>query len=390
MEALFSLPQDFLFAVIGALDAVPDGARAALAALLLVGFLRLFEIRIPRHEVQYGQSFRKSALAALIVIPGFVWLVPGSRMTVFVEELDASGMSWNPIWLVLLTLWLAGVLTAGFAFIRSQWRAVREMSSLPVIDDDKLTTRLNHWRLRLGMESVPVLVEVPGTQPRFLSSGDRVAIPAAARHWPGSLQDVLLIVALAHLKRQHRRWHVVSQLTVCLYWPVPWVQTLADHLIQDFQHSADELAESCYRDRMGYDRALRQLDQRLQPPRGSPDTGTAPEELGPSPATIRHRLSRYVGALSHLFDPATEPPWHLDDLLRQRSSEHKLAWTDPYDKVVLFIGQAVFFSFLLTGATLKERPPEVDYEYSMPFELLWKEHFHRNLELQEKLQPPAS
>ena len=56
--------------------------------------------------------------------------------------------------------------------------------------------------------------------------------------------------------------------------------------------------------------------------------------------------------------------------------------------MVLFVGQAMFLAFLLTGTTLKERPPEVDYEYSFPFELFWKEHFHRNLELQEKVQPP--
>jgi beta-lactamase regulating signal transducer with metallopeptidase domain len=390
MDALLSLPQNCLLAVIGLLDAVPDGARAALAALLLVWFLRLFEIRIPRHEVQYGQSFRKSALAALVVIPAFVWLVPASRMTVFVEELEPSGMTSNPIWLVLLLLWLSGVLAAGIAFLRAQRCAAREMASLPVVEDDKLTVRLTHWRLRLGMETALVLVEVPGTDPRFLSSGNRVAIPAAARHWPGSLQDVLLIVALAHLKRRHRRWHLIGQLIGCLYWPVPWVQRLADHLIQDFQQSADGLAESCYRDRMGYDRALRQLEQRLGSPAGDRTAGAVEEAADRLPARITASLRDYLRSLLHLLDPATEPPWRLDDLLLQRSSEQKLAWTDPYDKVVVFVGQAVFFSFLLTGATLEERPPEVDYEYSMPFELFWKEHFHRNLELQEKLKPPAS
>jgi hypothetical protein len=390
MDALLSLPQNSLLAVIGLLDAVPDGARAALAALLLVWFLRLFEIRIPRHEVQYGQSFRKSALTALVIIPGFVWLVPASRMTVFVEELETSGMTSNPIWLLLLILWLSGVLTAGFAFLRAQWRAGQEMASLPVVEDGKLTARLTHWRLRLGMETALVLVEVPGTDPRFLSSGSRVAIPAAARHWPGNLQDVLLIVALAHLKRRHRRWHLIGQLISCLYWPVPWMQRLADHLVQDFQQSADELAESCYRDRMGYDRALRQLEQRLRSPAGDRAVSSAKATPLSLLERIRARLGDYLRSLQRLLDPATEPPWRLDDLLMQRSSEQKLAWTDPYDKVVLFVGQAVFFSFLLTGATLKERPPEVDYEYSMPFELFWKEHFHRNLELQEKLKPPAS
>ena len=73
-------------------------------------------------------------------------------------------------------------------------------------------------------------------------------------------------------------------------------------------------------------------------------------------------------------------------LLRERSEDNQLSWTDPYDRVVLFVGQAVFLAFLLTGTTLKERPPEVDYEYSFPFELLWKEHFHRNQEMLDQFQ----
>lgn len=389
METLLSFPQTVLLGAIAMLDAMPDGARAALAAGFLILFLRHFEARIPAHEIQYGQSFRKTALVALLLIPAFVWLVPASRMTVYVEELAPADSGIHPVWLALLLLWLAGLLISLVALFRAQLSLRKEMRSLPVIDDDKLTGRLAHWQRRLGLERNLSLVEVPGTEPRFLAASALVALPAAARHWPGNLQDVILIVSLAHLKRRHRRWHRLGLIVRCAYWPVPWVQSLADNLVHDFQQSADELAESCYRDRLGYDRALRQLAQRLEAPGGNRESAAASDtEQPPLTQKLRRVAATYQLAIQQLLHPAIEPAWRLDRLLSERSSDNQLSWTDPYDRVVLFVGQAVFLAFLLTGTTLKERPPEVDYEYSFPFELLWKEHFHRNLELQEKVQPP--
>lgn len=390
METLLTFPQELLLGAIALLDAIPDGARAALAAIFLILILRHFEARIPSFEIQYGQSFRKSALVALVLIPAFVWLVPASRMTVYVEELEPADTGMHAFWIALLIVWMAGVLSALAALIRAQFKMHAEMDALPAIDDEKLSSRLGHWQRRLGLEKTVRLVEVPGTEPRFLTSSDLVAFPAAARHWPGNLQDVILIVSLAHLKRRHRRWHRIGRTVSCIYWPVPWVATVADNLIRDFQQSADELAESCYRDRLGYDRALRQLAQRLARP-GQHQPGTT-EAAASTPAAYVARATAagqaYLASISSLLKPAIEPPWQLADLLSERSADNQLSWTDPYDRVVLFVGQAMFLAFLLTGTTLKERPPEVDYEYSFPFELFWKEHFHRNLELQEKVQPP--
>ncbi|TNF87079.1 MAG: hypothetical protein EP301_07440 [Gammaproteobacteria bacterium] len=390
MDALLTLPQELLLGAIAVLDAIPDGARAALAAGFLIIFLRYFEQRIPGFEIQYGQSFRKTALVALLLIPAFVWLVPASRMTVFVEELEPAVADIHPVWIALLLTWLVGVLTALTALFRAQLRARREISPLPVIDDEKLTNRLAHWQRRLGLEWTVGMVEVPGTAPRFFASGSLIAFPAAARHWPGNLQDVILIVSLTHLKRRHLRWHRIGKTVSCIYWPVPWVRRLADNLIRDLQRSADRLAESCYRDRLGYDRALRQIAQRLETPgqmmpNGAASTGSsAPAHLEP----LKMAGQAYGHSLSRLLHPVMEPPWQLAEILSERSEDNQLTWTDPYDRVVLFVGQAVFLAFLLTGTTLKERPPEVDYEYSFPFELFWKEHFHRNLELQEKVGPP--
>lgn len=388
MDALLTWPQEALLGLIGALDAMPDGARAALSALLLVLFLRLFERRIPGHEIQYGQSFRKAALAALLVIPLFVYLVPASRMTVFVDELVPTGSDAGLVWLLLLGVWLTGVAIAFGVFLREVLTARRECTQFTTIEDGKLTARVAHWCRRLGVETDVALVETPGAAPRFLLPGNRIALPAAALHWPGNLQDIVLITALVHLKRRHRRWQLIGRFISCLYWPIPWVQTLAGNLLRDFERAADELAASCYRDPIGYERALRQLSQRLAPPAGSMGTTGSPVHSGNAAERFIARGRTYAHNLARLLESQPEPPWNLEALLDARKGEDKLAWTDPYDKVVLFVGQAVFFAFLLTGATLKERPPEIDYEYSMPFELFWKEHFHRNLELQERVQPP--
>ena len=387
METVLTIPQDLLLGAIALLDAMPDGARAALAAGFLVLLLRPFEARIPSFEIQYGQSFRKTALIALVLIPAFVWLVPASRMTVYVEELGPPDPGVHPFWLGLLSVWLLGLLATLAAFIRAELKTQAEMRSLALVEDDKLITRMRHWQRRLGVEAEIKLVEITGIEPKFFASTELVAFPAAAQHWPGNQQDVLLIVSLVHLKRRHRRWHRLGGLVSCIYWPVPWVQALADHLILDFQKAADRLAESCYQDRLGYDRALRQLAQRLEAPARGAAGSTEQSEPG-LPAKLAAAWQRYSNALRNLLDPATEPAWRLTDLLSERSSDNQLSWTDPYDRVVLFVGQAVFLAFLLTGTTLEERPPEIDYEYSFPFELLWKEHFHRNLELQEKAQPP--
>lgn len=387
METLLHYPQDLLLGTIGLLDSLPDSIRAILAAAVLAALLGVFERRIPIHETQYGQSYRKAALVVLILIPLLVWLFPASRMIIFVEELTPGTDTRHWFWNALLGIWSAGFAVALLALARAHRRGRQEMAQLAIIEDQKLLTRLSHWQRRLGMSTPFTVVAIPGDRPRFLFPDTCIAIPTAALHWPGALQDILLITALAHVKRRHRRWHLVGQVVCCAYWPLPWAQSLHNNLLRDFQQSADELAGSCYQDRIGYNTALRQLETRMKPP-----ADIAKDDAGQNQG-LRTRsqraLAHYARQLQRLLSPVIEPQWQLEALVAVRSSEVKLLWRDPYDKVVLFVGQAVFLAFLLTGVTLKERPPEIDYEYSMPFELLWKEHFHRSLELQEKTQPSA-
>ncbi|MEM8768200.1 MAG: M56 family metallopeptidase [Pseudomonadota bacterium] len=382
LERVAALPLDALIGAINLLDALPDVIRAMLTALLLVALLAFFERRIPVNEFQYGQSFRKTAMIMLLLLPLCVWLFPASRMVVFVEELPEREAATLGAWRFLVGLWAAGALVALGAWLRQLLRSRSAASGYATIEEDKLRARLAHWQRRLGLEDELRFLESPGEQPLLLLGGHELALPAAARHWPGNLQDLVMIVNLCHLKRGHRPWHLLAQLVSAVYWPIPFVRAMHRRLLDDFRASADELGESCYQDRLGYARTLKQLDQRLAPPA---NRKSLPEKVGTRAGSVAVAIQTQ---LQGLLAPVATPHWAIDHLLVARDSEAPLKWTDPYDKVVLFVGQAVFFAFLLTGVTLKERPPEVEQDYQFPFELFWKEHFHRNLELQEKTLPP--
>jgi hypothetical protein len=384
MDVLLALPGEALIGAIGLLDSLPGYIRAMLAAALLVASLRLFEVRIPRNQVLYGQSFRKTALVVLVVIPLLVWLFPSSRMVVFVEELPTAAQDDHWAWQALAGIWLIGALAALARLLqacRSASTAARDMIR---VEDEKLLARLAHWQRRLGMREPVSLVLFVGDIPRQLMRRGTIGIPAGAVHWPGTTRDIVLIQSLCHLKQGHGRWHRMALMVACLYWPVTWIQTLHSRLLVDFQRSADQLTESCYRDPMGYDRALRQLQQRLTPPAAGARSEV--ELSGSRWQAVAESMRHWRESVRCLLAPEPEPVWNPDVLVVEREEERLLIWTDPYDKVVLFVGQAMFLAFLLTGVTLKEKPPEFEDAYYLPFELLWKENFHRNQEFLERTQ----
>jgi hypothetical protein len=373
---ILAIPAELLIGAIAVLDSLPDFIRAMLAALVLALLLRYFEVRIPPSEVQYGQSFRKSALISLLLIPLFVYFFPASRMVVFVEELPLPAPSDHWLWRSLFAAWFAGFILTLVQFARAQLQTRGEVAGLPGIEDEKLVARLAHWQRRLGMSREIMLVQYSGEQPRQFMTKTKIGIPTAALHWPGSVQDIVLIHALCHLQKRHARWQLIAQFVSALYWPITWIQTLHADLLEDFERATDALADSCYQDHLGYARALGQLEQRTK----APGQVAADNETGKLPRA----LTGYLARIRRLLQPAAEPHWNLEALLADRREAVKPLWRDPYDKVVLFVGQAVFLAFLLTGVTLEERPPELDRNYELPFAVLWKEHFHRNLELQDK------
>jgi hypothetical protein len=369
--------QSLLIGAIALLDALPDSIRALLAGLLLAVFLRFFESRIDEREWQLGQAFRKTSLVALMLVPLMVWLFPASRMVVFVEELPtpSDGTAWP--WRLVIGCWALGAAIALLSLGHAHFRDRRRSAALPVLDDDRLGERLRHWQRRLGLGRAVTLVQAPDG-PRLAGSGDRLELSAEVRHWPAAVCDVLMIQALCHLKRGHVRWHVMSGIVSCLYWPITWVQSLGAHLWRDLEQATETLARACYSDRMGYARAQKQLESRL--------AGPAPRASDPPGIRPGRAANAYASALFGLFRPAVGPRWPRADLPDAPAADRGVVWTDPYDRVVLFTLQAAFFAFLLTGVTLRERPPEVEADYQLPFELLWQEHLHRNRELLDRVE----
>ncbi|HEY5645184.1 MAG TPA: hypothetical protein VIS76_04550 [Pseudomonadales bacterium] len=376
--------RDLLVNLLGMIDVMPAGMRALTTALVLAGALTFFEKRIPGPQTQYGQSFRKTALVALLAVPAFVWLAPASRMVVFVEALPDSPSWMAVLWWAFTLTWLAGFTVTASAVLSRQLASARVLRSLPRVDDAKLLARLDHWCARLGRTSRPEVLLAPGDQPAYLLSGTQLVFPAAALRWPVNQQDALIINGLCSLMNSHRRWHRIGAFVACVYWPVRSIQRVHANLLKNLRLAASDLAESCYQDRLGYTRALRQLAQRLKP-RAKDLSRTREATIADNGRRVG-AVQRCLRALRALM-PADDPVWDPGELLAARTQEAVRLWTDPYDRVVLFIGQAVLVAVLVTGVTLRERPPETEERFLMPFGLVWKERFHRNLELQEKVQP---
>ncbi|MCB1683327.1 MAG: hypothetical protein R3E82_22555 [Pseudomonadales bacterium] len=404
-DLLFELVSGILITGIALLDSLPDSVRAMLAATVLVAFLRFFESRIPIEDVQLGEAFCKSSLVAMIAIPLSVWLLPAYRMVVFVDVLPETSPHPHPGWMLLAAVWMTGFGAALIALITShrKTRAALELqefhgkSGAP--ETQRLMLRLAHWQRRLSVPQTLSLVLLKGAQPRNLNSRHRIGFPAAALHWPVSAQDVLIIQALCRIKLHHRRWLLLAQILNCCYWPITWAPALQRRLLTTFQLTMEGLAESCFLDPLGYRNAVRQVEQRL-PVQERADTKTRSEdERAPDAqpvdaiATLRRitaHLRGYVHDLGRLFEAPGEIAWQPE--IRDRDAP-ELRWAEPYDRVFLRVGQAVFFAVLLTGVTLKESPPVIEFEARGWLEVNWMDQYfrnpNRNDHRRDPLLPPA-
>jgi hypothetical protein len=376
-----------LFGAVEFIDGLPVYMRAFFAAGLLAAILRFWESRICEAEVLYSVSFRKSAFIALLAMPLLVWWFPGSRMVVFVDELPvrSSDMPWG--WLLLFIIWASGFAVTLFHLIRCYHRARRSLRSLPELaEDNPLSLRLSHWQQQLGINRKLTLVLGSTLNAHHLLLSHRIEFPANAQRWSSGVQDLLLIRTLCHLKRHHSCWHALAQLTQCCYWPVTWVQRMHERMIGNFQLEADSLAESCYRDALGYERALKQLAEKNTPVRSFPPAAPAPGEVAKS--GIHRRARDYWQALRRLWQPTATLELDFQQLFASRAVRDQQRKAEPYDKVFWFVGQAVVLALLFSGPTLRQTPPEIEQEFNMDFQLLWMENFHRNLERQEQLPLP--
>lgn len=367
MDALLDTPLAALIWYVGLLDRLPDFARAMLAGLLLVGLLALSRRSVPQRDVQFSLSFWKISLIILVAVPLVVWLLPATRITVFVERLDPALAPASAAWLALLGLWGLGFVAAMAALARGYVRTASRVMALPVVpEDDKLTQRLRHWQHRLGISGGRALVLTDSGQPTHLAGLPRVVLPRAAVHWPASAVDVLLIQALCRHRKHQGGWHLFAQVVACCYWPLPWVRRMGDGLLQDFHITADNLAAACYQDEPGYYRALRQIQQRM----GS--TGTT---SGGAETKVRAGIAAVAGAyLRHLrsaFRPAPGFAWDAGALAAAYDGRRAARWSEPGEKLAFLIGQSLLVAVLASGATLREVPPEIERDYSITLNPSW-------------------
>ena len=128
---------------------------------------------------------------------------------------------------------------------------------------------------------------------------------------------------LCYVRGRTRLWHVVGASIAALFWLVPSVRAIAHGLDHSLEQTCNRLAMSCFSDRLGYDRAKKQLEQRLETQtdgQSMPVWEAAEASVGMGP--------RY-----------------------QRRSRRK----DPqYDRVFWSLVQVTVVVFILTGTTLQQ------------------------------------
>ncbi|MCZ6709635.1 MAG: hypothetical protein O7B25_04660 [Gammaproteobacteria bacterium] len=320
---------DVLVMLVASLDSLPNMGRLFLSAGLLALLLGLINARIAPINAAMGVSYRKSALLALLIVPALAHVVFGVRLVLLVEALPVRGSAPDTLWWSLLAGWLVGV--GYFGIRRVGAMGLRAMSSS--IDgneavDDKLVGRLDHWRNRLTIARDVRLAAGDNQIP--LASGvfaPRIVLPRAVAHWPLAAQDLLIARELCYLKRNTRMWFVIGEIVAVLYWPIPWVREIAVGLGNSLKVTCDRLAMSCFNDRLGYERASRQLEQRLQ---------TRSDEK----ASIESEVE---------WEPEADSP--SGPAQYRRTSQRK----DPqYDRVFWLLLQAMAVVFILTGTTLRQ------------------------------------
>lgn len=370
MDRLLTAPLDVLIWYVSLLDRVPDFARAMLTAGLLVALLAWSRRKVPVHDVQFSISFWKISLVVLVLAPLGVWLLPGTRLSVFVEELEPLAPSVGLGWLALLGVWAGGFLTGLAGLVRQLATSIRAAVAAPVVpEDDKLAQRLRHWQRRLGASPRTRLALIPDDRPSHVPGVSRILLPRAAVHWPAAATDVLIIQALCRQKKHQGAWHLFGQVVACAYWPMTWVPRIATGLLHDFLVAADNLAAACYQDEPGYHRALRLLEQRLSTPAvpGSTDR--------PRNDTVRAdrltALTDYLQDLRATLRPGSTLVWDAAALSTAYQLRREAVWSEPGERLAWLIGQSLLVALLVSSVTLREEPPEIERDFSITLDPTW-------------------
>jgi hypothetical protein len=331
-----SQEMDFVVYIVAALDSLPNGARAMLSAAVLAVFLYLISTRITPYYLGLHTSFRKSSLLALVVIPVFVYYVLDLRILILVATLPDIEPASNLIWWPVLGIWLAGVVFQLVQLARSH------LANKPVDlgeVDRAIEKRLAYWAGKLSVRRKVRLGIGSGEGPH--TSGwlaPVLSIPPASLRWSAPVRDVMMIHQLCLVKRDCRLWNGIGAIVAAIYWPIPWVKTLALNLNTTLEQSVHTMARSCFNDDLSYDRAFKQIGEHLAP---QPD---------PDPSEAGVELDR-----RHLERTSSMRAKYVLETLRR----------DPkYDRVFWALVPAALAVFILTNTTLAEirdRPNLIEF-----------------------------
>ena len=211
-------------------------------------------------------------------------------LTVRVRELSASAERFFP-WLAVL--WLVGV---GVSALRrvGGWIMLRRLIARATPAAAPVASRVASLARKMGIQRVvQVVVSTDVTGP-FTSGWLRPVIVLPLSMLSG-LDPVHVDAIVAHELAHIRRWDYLVAiiqsvaLTVLFHHPATW--WLDRRLRVEREYCCDDLAVLASRDRVGYVRALAELEsQRL----GLPSLALAAND-----GSLQHRVARLLGARSH-------------------------------------------------------------------------------------------
>ena len=220
----------------------------------------------------------------------------GSRsLTARINELGGSAERYFP-WLAML--WLVGVGVSGLRRVGG-WFLLRRLIGRGVPATEPITSRVASLARTMGIQrAVQVLTSTDVTGP-FTTGWLRPVIVLPLSMLSG-LDPVHVDAIVAHELAHVRRWDYVVAiiqsiaLTVLFHHPATW--WLDRRLRIEREYCCDDLAVLASRDRVGYVRALAELEsQRL----GLPSLALAATD-----GSLQHRVARLLGVRAPLPLPA--------------------------------------------------------------------------------------
>ncbi|MEM9620827.1 MAG: hypothetical protein AAF993_04210 [Pseudomonadota bacterium] len=377
-----------------ALDTLPLAGRVMLLAGLLSLALAGLARRLLRPDaddgaITYQLIYLKGALVTLLLVPALVYLT-GFKLPVHVTEFTQFHTTWPAdVALGLLFAWLLGVVYHLWLLGRAHQAEQRVLAAVQVLQDKagaetKLQSRATHWCQRLRITHPVTVLSQGGEQPwhlwrrvpHGLSVEMVIVLPAAARNWPVGVVDSALTRQLAQSKQGVWSWLLFARLVQAVYWPMPWVAGLGNHLKQRLQVAGNSLAAAAYRDPSGWRRDLQNYRKRAETLASGNFVGNVLRlSINADAVSPAQRSFPANRAANSTAVPAGEPTTFENRWARSKAHLRD-KYRSPYEQAYWLIAVACVAVSLATTLTIVQAPPEFDPQF---LELKWQDGLARRL-----------